>query len=205
MLNLTFGRCGMNIHSVTDKREAVMAAALDLFAQQTFEGTSMPGLAGRAQVGPGTIYRYFASKEELGNAVYLRWKSELLRYLTEDAPRGIPVRREFSFLWQRLWQFATDHPEAVAFLETHHHPNYLDVQSQQISAKVADVARSFLLRGQRLGEIRSADADVLIALVFGAFVGMVKAGLGKDPSSITAAEEYLWEMLKAPEEKGIVE
>jgi TetR/AcrR family transcriptional regulator, repressor of fatR-cypB operon len=182
-----------------------MSAALELFAEETFDGTSMPELAQKAHVGPGTIYRYFASKEELGNAVYLRWKSEMLRYLTEDAPRGIPVRREFSFLWQRIWQFATDHPEAIAFLETHHHPDYLDAQSLQISARVGEVARSFVLRGQRLGDIRRGDPDVLIALVFGAFVGMVKARIGYDPAQVTEAEECLWAMLEAREEKGIVE
>ncbi|HEX5939737.1 MAG TPA: TetR/AcrR family transcriptional regulator [Dehalococcoidia bacterium] len=190
---------------MTEKREAVMAAALDLFASRTFDRTSMPGLAERASVGPGTIYRYFASKEELGNAVYLRWKSEMLRYLTEDAPRGMPVRREFSFLWRRLWQFASDHPEAIAFLETHPHADYLDDQSVEISARVGDVARSFILRGQRLGDIRRADADVLIAMVFGAFIGMFKAGLGQEPARVTEAEECLWEMLKGPEERGIVE
>jgi AcrR family transcriptional regulator len=195
----------MNIHSVSEKREAVMAAALDLFATQTFEGTSMPGLAQRAAVGPGTIYRYFASKEELGNAVYLRWKSEMLRYLTEDAPRGMPVRREFAFLWHRLWQFALDHPDAIAFLETHPHADYLDEQSKEIGARVNDVARSFLLRGQRLGEIRRVHPDVLIAMVFGAFVGVFKAGLGQDPTRVAEAEECLWEMLRATEEKGIVE
>jgi TetR/AcrR family transcriptional regulator, repressor of fatR-cypB operon len=195
----------MNIHSVTDKREAVLATALDLFSERTFEGTSMPGLAQQAGVGPGTIYRYFASKDELGNAVYQRWKAEMLRYLTEDVPRGLPARREFALLWQRLWQFAGDHPSALAFLETHHHPEYLDAQSRQLGEQVNRVGRSFIRRGQRLGEIKQADPDVLIALVFGAFVGMVKAGLGQDSVQVKQAEECLWEMLKGPEEKGFVE
>ncbi|MEX2236705.1 MAG: TetR/AcrR family transcriptional regulator [Dehalococcoidia bacterium] len=186
---------------MSDKREAVLSSALELFASQSFEGTAMPALAQNAGVGAGTIYRYFASKEDLGNAVFQRWKSELLRYLTDDFPRGLPVRKEFALLWRRLWQFAGDHPDALAFLEVHHHPEYLDATSRQLSEQVMKVGRAFIRRGQRVGEIRSADADVLIAMVFGAFVGMVKAGLGTVPEQIETSEEALWEMLKGPEER----
>ena len=73
---------GMSIHSAewqqamrkvtpaADKREAILAAALDLFNERSFNGTPMPLVAERAGVGAGTIYRYFESKEALGNVVY---------------------------------------------------------------------------------------------------------------------------------------
>jgi AcrR family transcriptional regulator len=60
--------CGMNIHSlvnataaphVDDKREAILGAALELFAERGFHGTAVPQIADKAGVGAGTIYRYF--------------------------------------------------------------------------------------------------------------------------------------------------
>ena len=53
-----------------DKREAIMAAALELFVERGFYGTAVPEIAERAGVGAGTIYRYFESKEALVNALY---------------------------------------------------------------------------------------------------------------------------------------
>src|ERR1035437_2808422 len=59
---------GMNIHSlvnaaavphVDDKREAILGAALELFAERGFHGTAVPQIADKAGVGAGTIYRYF--------------------------------------------------------------------------------------------------------------------------------------------------
>ena len=47
------------------KREAILRAALELFAERTFDGTPVPLIAERADVGAGTIYRYFASKEDI--------------------------------------------------------------------------------------------------------------------------------------------
>lgn len=53
------------VSPAADKREAILAAALDLFAERTFEGTPVPLIAERAGVATGTIYRYFESKETL--------------------------------------------------------------------------------------------------------------------------------------------
>src|SRR5690606_27876447 len=55
---------------VTDKREAILHAALELFVERGFWGTAVPEIAEKAGVGAGTIYRYFESKEALVNALY---------------------------------------------------------------------------------------------------------------------------------------
>jgi len=44
-----------------DKRETILAAALELFVERGFYGTAVPEIAERAGVGAGTIYRYFES------------------------------------------------------------------------------------------------------------------------------------------------
>src|SRR5438067_8425981 len=46
-------------HIGGDKREAIMSAALELFVERGFYGTAVPEIAERAEVGAGTIYRYF--------------------------------------------------------------------------------------------------------------------------------------------------
>ncbi|MEO8602473.1 MAG: helix-turn-helix domain-containing protein, partial [bacterium] len=86
-----------------DKRAAVLTAALQLFSERAFEGTPMPLVAERAGVGAGTIYRYFASKEALGNAVFRESKLALQRHLLERRASGVLPRQEFGAMWQGLW------------------------------------------------------------------------------------------------------
>lgn len=184
----------------TDKREAILDAALALFCEHTFDGTAVPLVAERANVGAGTIYRYFESKEALVNALYRRWKREMQRALVEGAPRGGTPRAEFAHLWRGLWRFATEHPQAFSFLEMHHHAPYLDAESRAVGAEIADGPRAFVRRAQRAGAIRQLDADVLIAMVFGAFTGLVKAGDGGakfSAKAITETEACMWEMVRA--------
>lgn len=48
-----------------EAHRAILTAALDLFVGEGFEGMSMEGIAARAGVGKTTIYRRWASKEDL--------------------------------------------------------------------------------------------------------------------------------------------
>jgi AcrR family transcriptional regulator len=50
---------------VGGRREAILAAAGRLFAQQGYEATTMDDIAGAAGVSKATLYRYVAGKEEL--------------------------------------------------------------------------------------------------------------------------------------------
>src|SRR5450432_2866251 len=109
----------MNIHSVAttskltpgpatsvaspDKREAILAAALELFAERTFDGTPVPLIAERAGVAAGTIYRHFESKEALVNALYRRCKGDLRDVLAKAIESGRTHEERFRLLWRGQW------------------------------------------------------------------------------------------------------
>lgn len=52
------------------KRERIIAAATELFAENGFEVTSIQDIACKASVAKGTVYLYFESKEVLVREVY---------------------------------------------------------------------------------------------------------------------------------------
>lgn len=183
------------------KRDAILAAALDLFCEHGFDATPVPAIAERAGVGSGTIYRYFESKEALVNTIYQQWKHEMKRVLVDSGQPGEDTRAEFHRWWTGLWRFATDHPRALAFLEMHHHQPYLDAASRAAGEELAEGARAFVRRAQRTGSVRRTDPDTLTAMVFGAFTGLVKSasaqGARITQHRIAETEEYVWAMLRA--------
>jgi AcrR family transcriptional regulator len=181
-------------------REAVLEAALAAFAQYTYNGTPMTAVAERAGVAVGTIYRHFPSKDALGNAVFRRWKGRLLERLLADAPPDESVRATFARFWRTLLAFAGEHPTAFAFLEYQQHEGYLDAQSQAVSDRLITAAVDWIVRGQRTGEIRPDEPELLLALVYGALVGVTKAarsGGAIGPEQLAAAEHAVWELLRA--------
>ena len=56
--------------SMPDKRERILAAAKKVFAQRGFAGATISEIALEAEIGKGTVYEYFKSKEDLFFAVF---------------------------------------------------------------------------------------------------------------------------------------
>jgi AcrR family transcriptional regulator len=184
----------------TGKREAILEAALELFAERGFHGTAVPLVAEKAGVGAGTLYRYFEGKEALVNTLYQEWKQRFGRALFDDFPFDGKPRKLFHELWRRMGSFAQEQPLAVAFLELHHHAPYLDAASRALDEIVMSPARSVIERAQKDRILREGDPHLLIAVAYGVFVGVLKScahgELTLSPELLDAAEECAWDAIR---------
>jgi AcrR family transcriptional regulator len=184
-----------------DKGEAILAAALDLFVERGFHGTSVPSVAERAGVAAGTIYHYFSSKEALVNALYKRWKAEISARVISGFPFESPVREQFRTIWERMADFALAHPKELAFLELHHHGSYLDEESKRIENTTVDFGVEMVRRAQAAQAIRPMDPTVLVELANGAFLGVFRAAReGRFPltrETLMQVERCVWEAVRA--------
>jgi len=178
------------------KADLVRDAALALMAERGFHGTAMPDVARAAGVGVGTIYRHFRTKEEMANAVYRRCKEGFAEAVfSAGLPEG-DRQAQFHGLWRRMADFARREPAAFRFLELHHHADYLDDASRAASDNVMAPAVAFLAQAAREGVVRPLPPPLLIAVVWGALVGLVKAGwkgdFALDDHSIALAAGCAW-------------
>src|SRR4051794_35101033 len=139
------------------KTEAIMKSALELFVERGFHGTPVPLIAENAGVGAGTIYRSFESKEALVNALYQRWKQEIVDRMVKDFPATAPPREQFRVVWERMADFALRHPRELSFLELHHHGTYLDQKSLAIEHGIIEFGVLVVQRAQRAQAIRKGD------------------------------------------------
>lgn len=186
--------------AAVDNREALLAAGLDQLAHRGFHGTVIPTVAAQAGVGVGTFYRHFDSKEALANAVYQRWKRRLGEALVTDLPDA-PIRRQLAEIWSRMVRFAAEHPDAVQFLELHHHEGYLDADSRHVDHQNHEQVRQFVVRGQEAGVFRDGRPEWLIAIVWGSFAGLLRAtrrrGEALDAEACSFTERCVWEAIRA--------
>ncbi|MEW5815544.1 MAG: TetR/AcrR family transcriptional regulator, partial [Spirochaetota bacterium] len=65
------------------KKEIILKAALRVFARKGFHKTTMTEVAEEAQLGRGTVYWHYKSKEELFFAMFKRESAEMGGYLEE--------------------------------------------------------------------------------------------------------------------------
>lgn len=182
------------------KKNAILAAALELFALAGFAATPVPRIAERAGVGAGTIYRYFASKEDLLNELYRHWKEIFFHYMTDDLPAQAGSEAKFRHLYRGLVRFEQEHPLAFAFLEFHHHEPNLDEDNQRRERELYDFVFEYTGEAVRSGAIRALPGEAVIALVFGGFTALVKARragrLAFDEGLLREMEDCCWAALR---------
>jgi AcrR family transcriptional regulator len=206
---------GMNVRSVNrakrgrgrplvdDKRRIILDAALTAFAERGYHGTAVPEVAEAAGVGTGTLYRYFENKEALVNEVYRDAKQRLRSALLANIPTVELQKLEssaetwFAELWRRLGTFAKTEPDAFRFLEMQDHVAYLDAKSREVELSVL---APLWLAGKRLRDRSDGPSvDILIALLWGAFVGLIKAQrlgyLRLDDKQLEQAGAACWRLI----------
>lgn len=199
----------MNVHSYTQvqeaeapssKREAILQAALEVFAESGYRGSAIPPIAERAGVGVGTIYRYFADKEALVNEVFRITKRELQVALAEGFDTTLPARAMFDEFWSRLIGFARAKPLAFQFLEMQDHLDYLDDASKQVEVEILSPIVEMLMVQRNTGLITTdMHTAPLIAMIWGGVVGMFKyerVGYFKlTEGDLSAARDAVWAAL----------
>jgi len=96
------------------KHARILQAAVELFTERDFHQVLMDDVAARADVGKGTVYRYFPTKEELYFAtIFEGWDqlgNELEAIVQQDGPQhdllAQVTRQVLSYFWHRR-QFVT--------------------------------------------------------------------------------------------------
>jgi AcrR family transcriptional regulator len=108
------GKCMREHDNSATKHARILQAAVELFTERDFHQVLMDDVAERADVGKGTLYRYFPTKEELYFAtIFEGWDrlgKELEEALQQDGPLRDTLehvtRQVLSYFWHRR-QFVT--------------------------------------------------------------------------------------------------
>lgn len=156
--------------SPDDRREHILAVAAEAFALEGYGITSMSSIATRLGGSKATLYKYFASKEELFEAVMERKCEAVIGPLEElvDASRDpAELLRAFGIIFlTRLCQ-----PDAIEIHRTVHGE----------AQRFPEVARTFFANGP----------DMAYAVLTPALARFHAAGLVDCPDPRLAAEQFL--------------
>jgi AcrR family transcriptional regulator len=68
------------------RRDTILSAARDVFAEKGFHATGIADIAARLEVGHGTIYRYFENKLDIFLTLYDALNADLLRIARGTRP-----------------------------------------------------------------------------------------------------------------------
>ncbi|MDQ3908016.1 MAG: TetR family transcriptional regulator [Acidobacteriota bacterium] len=157
--------------AVADKREAILRAAIKVFAESGYFNAKVADVARVAGVADGTVYLYFKSKEEIlrsifdrGIEVLIAEARELIEGVTDPRER---LRRIARLHLERL---GADRDLAIVFqVELRGSTKFMEEFSAAGLAEYLGLIRETFEEGQRAGVFRAEPNPKIVAkVIFGA-------------------------------------
>lgn len=153
-----------------DLRARVLDAAVELFAQQGYDGTSVTQVITRAGVAKGGFYHHFASKEALLYEVYGDLISRQLEGMDAILARGLPAAGTLRALIHDLVETtaASARPALVFWRELHRLGDERTEQYRSVRRRYHDTVKRLVGDAQAAGEFSAvATADTVTFTIFG--------------------------------------
>ena len=155
--------------SVTDKREEIIRASLELIAEHGFHGAPMSMIADRAGVAAGTIYRYFENKDALITSLYREIDERIGAVIMKDYAQEKPLRERFHHIFTALLRYFIANPSDFHYLEQFHNSPYgVALRRDIILRKSGDcfIYRDLLEEGVAQQVIKDLPMAILFDLAF---------------------------------------
>ena len=153
------------------KRDAILRAAIDVFAERGFFNAQVADVARAAGVAAGTVYLYFRSKDDLLISIFERSMREALNEVRAgEADDSGPVDRLRRFARLHLGRLGRDRKLAVVFqVELRQSTKFMERFSSTLLRDYLGLIRSAIADGQAAGAFR-ADINPTVAakMFFGA-------------------------------------
>lgn len=185
---------------ITDKRAAALSATLELISEHGFHGAPMSQIAKHANIGVGTIYRYFANKEALINALYIDVKTRLTRYALRNYSEGVSVRESFQQFFSDVVRYCSENPSELSFSEQYENSPLITATTHAEAIRIAEPLQALFRRAIEQNLLKDLPFEILSALLSGAVISLAKLYLsGKvnlDETSLAAGIDAIWDMIK---------
>ncbi|MFM9879462.1 MAG: TetR family transcriptional regulator [Burkholderiaceae bacterium] len=178
----------------------LLAAALDLFVEKGFSGTRVEEVAAKAGVSKGTLFLYFASKEELFQAVvrenisgrFSEWNSEIDVFPGSSAEL---LRYGMNSWWERIGATKASGITKLIMSEARNFPEIASFYQREVIQPGSELIRRILQRGIARGEFRPVALNYAVYSVIAPLIFLVmwKHSLGAcaDNTMTLSPQDYL--------------
>src|SRR5438128_11205727 len=156
---------------VTDKREAILRAAIRVFAHNGCFNSKVADIAREAGVADGTVYLYFKSKDEILHSIFDRSMEEAIADGRKRLDKIVdPRERLRSIAHMHLDRLGADRDLAVVFqVELRGSTKFMEEFSAAGFAEYLSLLRTTFEEGQRAGVFRrDLNSKIVAKVLFGA-------------------------------------
>lgn len=186
-----------------DKREAIIEATLKLSIEYGFEGMSTALIAKEANVGMGTLYRYFETKEHLLKEVFGMLREKMLFVILSSIGHfELPIKEQFRQIVKLLCNYYIDHELEFRFLQKYSDSPYMKETYLDDTALILEPISGILTSGGHNFKFKPFPTHVIFAMVYGPMIAIINLiHVGKvemTPELLDHLIDSIWDSITSP-------
>ncbi|GGB67901.1 TetR/AcrR family transcriptional regulator [Shewanella inventionis] len=189
--------------TTTDKKQAILDAALQLFVNKGFNATSTASIAKAAGVATGTLFHHFPTKNDIMNQVFLAIKQEFADNMVTSTQFSGDIEQDAYTLWQKAIDWAIAQPLKQLFFLQYSMSADIDVMiRKQAMTSILSFVVELIEQGKQQGIIANFPSELLLENCHGQYLAAIRfftdnPHLGGDKIHRDASFTLFWHAMKA--------
>lgn len=183
-----------------DKKLKIFNATIEVVAKRGFHNTPMALIAEKANVGAGTIYRYFKNKDELLNELHKYEMKNLFKAISKNDSANLPIRERFENMWINTLKYSLNHLNEVQFLRQYFESPYYSSEMKENIFEIVKPLHDFFELAIKNQIIKEMPDEILFLLTFEAAVHLalkqLKEFIAIDDKVINLTFNACWDAIK---------
>lgn len=154
--------------AVPDKREAILRAAVKIFAQKGYFNSKVSDIASEAGIADGTVYLYFKSKDEVLRSVFDRTMDDFISEGRAELAKISSPEEKLGMLANfHLRKLGADRNLAIVFqVELRGSTKFMEEFSEKGFREYLDVIKNVIEEGQTANLFRKDITPITAAKIF---------------------------------------
>ncbi|SFA47189.1 transcriptional regulator, TetR family [Anoxybacillus pushchinoensis] len=159
---------------MSEKKKQIVEAAAKSFSLFGYKATTMDQVAKMANVGKGTIYTFFKSKEELLEDIVSSIISEIKYEANEAVDARLPFNENVQRVLQRIFTFRKENELTIKLLQEVRDIGTPAVRNvmKRLDREMIAFIREKIEEAMAKGEIRSCNAELTAFLMFKMYIAL---------------------------------
>lgn len=160
---------------MNDKKLNIINAAMKSFSHFGYKATTMDQIAKIAQVGKGTIYTYFSSKEDVLNEIIQLFVVEMREIARDAMTPGEPFVKNFNAVLHAVTKFQAEHELMIKLsqeVKDMGTPEVIEVM-QDVEDEICEFIEVKIETAIERGELQKCDPKITAFLMFKMYVNLV--------------------------------
>ncbi|MCE3254041.1 MAG: TetR/AcrR family transcriptional regulator [Cellvibrio sp.] len=161
-----------------NKCDIILAATLNLLASRGFHGFSIRDVAKEAGVATGTVYLYFADREDLIKKLHSQIIETVGREVFVTADKNLSLYQQFHRMCRSFWSLFKQQPAIILSKGQFDHlpPDLLRNRHEEAKV-VLEPLFTFFLRGREQGLLKDFPDEILFSLAFEPYFEIARKSL----------------------------